>query len=386
MMTFAVMVWVQAAMQSSAFEANLRCLDSEKALYLAESGAQWAIIQLKQDLGWRTDSSHGFSAGYAQHNITPGQYRVVCRDPLAVESGSAVIEATGFVPLQGQYRSSRIAKLIVTLSADFKYGIFAISSVGMSGQATTDSYNSNNGSYGGPNVAQNGDVATNGEIGMSGQAYINGDASTGASGTFNNQSKVSGAITHNTNLILTAISVPSSLSALPSSGSLSLAGTSVLTLGSGDYKYSSISLSGQSRLTIVGPANIYLTSNSSLSVTGQAQLIISNTSTGPVKFYADGSILISGQGVINQLNYPGSLFLYGTENNTSSISISGQGDFYGAVYSPGSNISVSGQGDIYGLVAGLTVTTSGQASVHYDEALVDFGKTLESDIRVWLEI
>lgn len=386
MMVFGVLIWTQASMQSSDFEVNLRNLDSERALYLAESGVQWAASRLKQDIGWRTDSNHGYPSGYAQHNITPGQYNVICRDPQGLESGSAVIKSTGYVPIQGQYRGSRIAKLIITLSAGFRYGIFAVSSVSLSGQAETDSYDSNNGSYGLGNIAANGDIATNGEISLSGQAYINGDASTGQSGTFNQQTKVSGTITHNTNLLLNSVTVPGALVSLPSSGSLSLAGTTTATLNPGDYKYSSISLSGQSILTIIGPANIYLTGSSSLSVTGQAQMVISNASTGPVKIYADGGILISGQGVVNQLSYPGSLFLYGTDTNTSNISISGQGNFYGAIYSPGSNISISGQGDIYGLVAGYTITSSGQAEIHYDEALVEFGKTLESDTRTWEEI
>lgn len=387
MMLFAVLIWAQAAMQSSDFEVNLRNLESEKALYLAESGAQWAASQLKQDFGWRTDSDHGYPSGYAQHNITPGQYRAICRNPQGSETGSAVIESTGYVPIQDQYRGSRVAKLIITLSAGFRYGIFAVTSVNMSGQAFTDSYDSSVGSYGAfGNIGENGDVATNGDITLSGQAYIYGDASTGPSGVFDQDEDVEGEITHNTNLLLPSVSAPAELVSLPSSGSLSLSGTTTMTLNPGNYKYSSISLSGQSVLTIVGPANIYLTGSNSLSISGQAKMIISSASTGPVKIYADGNISISGQGVINQLNYPGSLFLYDTGSSTQNISISGQGDFYGAIYAPTANISISGQGDIYGLVAGYTTTISGQASIHYDEALVEFGKTLESDIRVWEEI
>lgn len=387
MMVFGVLIWTQTSMQSSDFEVNLRNLDSERALYLAESGVQWAASRLKQDIGWRTDSNHGYPSGYAQHNITPGQYNVICRDPQGLENGSAVIESTGYVPIQNQYRGSRVAKLIITLSPGFKYGIFAVSAVSLNGEAFTDSYNSTLGSYGAfGNIGQNGDVSTNGDITLSGEAYINGDASTGPSGTFNQQTKVSGTITHNINLLLPSVSVPAELVSLPSSGSLSLSGTNTMTINPGDYKYSSISLSGHSILTIVGPANIYLTSSPSLRVTGEAQMVISNASTGPVKFYADGGILIGGEGVINQLNYPASLFLYGTASGTQSISISGEGDFYGAVYAPNANISISGEGELFGLVAGNTVTVNGEANIHYDEALVEFGKALESDTRVWEEI
>lgn len=387
MMLFGVLLWSQTAMQSSDFLVNLCNLDSEKALYLAESGAQWGVSKIKQDFGWRTDPTHGYASGYAQHNITPGQYRVVCRDPTGGESGSAVIESTGYVPIQNQYRGTRVTKLIITLSAGYRYGIFAVSSVSLSGQAFTDSYDSSDGSYGvSGNIGENGDVATNGDIALSGQAYIYGDASTGPSGSFDQDEDVEGEITHNTTLILPSIAVPSELTGLASSGSLSLSGTTTMTLNPGDYKYSSISLSGQSALTIVGPVNIYLTGSNSLSISGQARLIISSASTGPVKIYSDGNVSVSGQGVINQLSYPGSLFLYGTSSGSQNISISGQGDFYGAVYAPNANISISGQGDLFGLVAGNTVTTSGQANIHYDETLVEFGKTLESDTRVWEEI
>ena len=114
MMLFGILGWTLALMQSADFQQNERNLDSERALFLADSGAQWALKELSLSLSWRTDSAHGYSNGYAQHDLAAGQYRVICRDPQGTEQGSAVIESTGYVPFQLNYNAMRSVKLTVT--------------------------------------------------------------------------------------------------------------------------------------------------------------------------------------------------------------------------------------------------------------------------------
>lgn len=118
MMLFAVLGWTLANLQSGDFEANLRNLDSEQALSLAEGGAQWALNRLSQDSGWRTTAATDCAdSGYwlaAPHSLSPGQYNICCRNPVSgTESGDAVIEARGFVPSQNNYRARREVKLMV---------------------------------------------------------------------------------------------------------------------------------------------------------------------------------------------------------------------------------------------------------------------------------
>src|SRR3990167_3544378 len=123
MMLFAVLGWTLANLQSGDFEINLRNLDSERALGLAEAGAQWALNQLSQNASWRTsaDTICNVTVGSdwsAQNlNASTGQYNiyVCCRPPQATESGDAVIESIGYAPYQSSYRAMRQVKVAVSL-------------------------------------------------------------------------------------------------------------------------------------------------------------------------------------------------------------------------------------------------------------------------------
>lgn len=120
MMLFAALGWTLANLQTGDFEANLRNLDSEQALSLAEAGSQWALNQFSQDSGWRTDAASPDSDcddanDWQLHTLGPGQYRVCCRNPVSgAEEGDAVIESQGYVPQYAtNYRAMRIIKLVV---------------------------------------------------------------------------------------------------------------------------------------------------------------------------------------------------------------------------------------------------------------------------------
>ena len=131
MMLFAVLGWTLAVMLSTDFEANLRNLDSERALGLAEAGSQWALNQLSQSGSWRTgngDSDCDDSGDWlSPHSLAPGQYSVCCRNPCSsppcgsvtvVEGGDAVIESTGYIPTQASYRAMRQVKIVVVLGGN----------------------------------------------------------------------------------------------------------------------------------------------------------------------------------------------------------------------------------------------------------------------------
>jgi hypothetical protein len=124
MMLFAVLGWTLAVMQATDFEVNTRNLDFERALGLAESGAQWALQQLKTDSGWRTDPSHGYPGNYAQHSLGFGQYRLTCADGAGVEAGKIIITSSGYIPAYTNYRTMRQIRLVVT-PGSFAYVIEA---------------------------------------------------------------------------------------------------------------------------------------------------------------------------------------------------------------------------------------------------------------------
>ncbi len=106
MLIFALLGTTLLRMQSGDFEFNRRNFDSERALYLAESGASWALVYIKSHPDWR---------GTQVHQLDYGEYSVLARDPQGSEEGDVVIESTGYIPNQANYRAKRVIKLVVTI-------------------------------------------------------------------------------------------------------------------------------------------------------------------------------------------------------------------------------------------------------------------------------
>ena len=128
MMVLGVLGWTLSNMQATDFQINAGGnLDSERALYLAEAAAQYALTQLSLNGCWRTggdcssvdsdctDNPDWLSA----HTVSPGQYRICCRQPVVgVEDGDAVIVSRGYVPQAVEpYRAMRQIKIEVELGS-----------------------------------------------------------------------------------------------------------------------------------------------------------------------------------------------------------------------------------------------------------------------------
>lgn len=106
MLLFAVLGWTVAVMQSGDFETNLRSLQSERALDLAETGAQWALGQLSLSFGCSAITGAAFP-----HTFKYGQYSCTCDD--SVENEITIV-STGYVPSQASYRAMRSVKVVIT--------------------------------------------------------------------------------------------------------------------------------------------------------------------------------------------------------------------------------------------------------------------------------
>jgi len=345
-----------------------RFVYAANAFWLAEAGIQRGLYQINNAGGSWTGWTDVNGAKQLQVTLAGrGDYNVTVSDPA---STSPLVTATGFFPGRASADAvSRAVRAHLRRSGTiFKYAAFGGTSIRMSGQATTDSYDSSLGAY---NVATNrdtnGDVGTNGDITATGSAHIYGDAGTGDTGTFSDTSKVSGSIEHENDVNLPLTSVPASLGGLSSGGTIN----STTTITAGDHKYLSISLSSKDTVTIVGPANIYLTGATAIKVSGQAQVVISSSSAGPVNIYFDGDIDLTGQGVVNNTKLPSQFILYGTNAASQDVKMAGQDDFYGAIYAPTAVMNLSGQGALFGSFIGDTVDISGQGGVHYDEQLAN---------------
>ncbi|MFH0853351.1 MAG: hypothetical protein V1853_03000 [bacterium] len=122
MMILGILGWTLAAMLATDFQANLRSFDSEKALYLADAGKEWALRKLLSNSSWNTssDSYCNQSSDWLLHNLNGGQYEVCCRGNQTGEDAFTVVEIAGYVPQKTNYLAMRKVKFLVN-AGRFRY-------------------------------------------------------------------------------------------------------------------------------------------------------------------------------------------------------------------------------------------------------------------------
>ncbi len=327
------------------------------AFQKAEAGLDQAIVELTDDQNYSGMAyiPLGDEGGYSVTVCPP-----TCGGDLTepTDANVRMIQTTGFAPdndpTSTAYSSrSVISHVNIAGSSGFDFAVFAGDSVTLNGTTSIDSYNSNDGPYGANTASANGDVGTDSvttsTVSLNGSSTINGDVTVGPSGnptdviSASSQSLITGsqtsASTEKNYQVMTSSST--------SLGSLSVSGSTKLTLAAGTYRYSSLKITGNAKIT----------------------------TTGAVKIYVDGTVNIGGGGIVNATATPSNLLVYAT--TSASVSVSGNSDFYGAVYAPASAVSVSGASDFYGAVVADSFTQSGE--FHYDEALNDLEGATDSN-------
>ena len=234
------------------------------------------------------------------------------------------------------------ALMIRDQNALFGDALFGRDYVTMSGNGVTDSYDSSAGAYGGSNVFQTGNVHSNGDITLSGNATVRGDAMSGPDHTVStsgNASVTGSKQSATSNKQLPAPTVPALAVNL---GAIKLSGNKSQTLVAGNYVASSLSISGNARLTI-------------------------DSTLGPVNLYVSGAISIAGNGINNVSSVPSKFNLVST--GTASVNFSGNANFSGTVYAPNAELNLSGNGTMYGAFVGARMRVSGNGAIHYDKVL-----------------
>lgn len=366
------------------------------ALGLAEAGVDYAIWEIKYGgadfTGWnetpsgsdiyrtsKPDFSDAAGYEYGDINITVDH---------SAEPNVITAEGT-FNSLSGPALSRTVRVLVRKHKLFGKYGVLTVERITMTGNAGTDSYDSSKGDYGASydgkiNIAQNGSILTNGTgdpaTSLTGNATVKGDADTGPEGTIakTGNASITGTESHNADEEMPPAELPQ-LSWVYC-GPLSLSGNNSLTRTTNNYQYDSINLSGNSKLTLSGEINIYVTGG--IQTSGNSQIIIEPSSK--VSAYFDGNVSVSGNGVWNKTQDPSELSFFGRPTSTS-VSLSGNSDFYGTVYAPSADLNISGNGCIYGAVGGDTLTLTGNAKVHSDEQLKNDGPAMGYEPYVWQE-
>jgi choice-of-anchor A domain-containing protein len=250
----------------------------------------------------------------------------------------------------------------------------------------------NSGSANNPKRKANGNVATDGTVTgviSVGNGQIYGIVNTGPGGTtqLGSQGSVgdiafvdggshgikSGYSRDDMNVVFSDVT-------LPSTNWVSLPSNSNIT-NSGNYTMNQIN----GNMTI-SATNVTLYLTNGISFSGNKTLNI--TSNASVTIYAGGSIDDGGNGLINNSSqHPSQLIVWGLPSLTS-ITLHGNGAFWGAIYAPEAVVNFKGGGNsggFYGALMAYNITLTGNSTFSYDESLKNlFGGTWV--VNSWKEV
>lgn len=388
---------VLSAAQGSATVNNQTRIQS---FYVAEAGLNAAIAEARSGIDTDGDGLGVLAAEpHGGGTFSTVAFLVDGATVTPVTAGTSVpgagnaelrIQSTG--TYQGVVRRLEVS-LDLGGAGGFVAGLFGDDFVTVSGTVATDSYDSSLGPYaaqatnvdgeGLPYARDDGDVGSNGPITISGTVDIRGDAVAGPSysTSISGATVVTGSIAPATSPTPLPPVVYSPPPIPPTDFQLSGKGTTAIAAG--DYHYSKFTLGGSRTLTISGDVTLYVDGDVSISGTSAIQLLPGATLTIE---HGAGSINISGTGLVNDDGRPPSLAI-NSASTTGSINISGTSDFYGAVNAPQTEVKISGTSDAYGAVIGRSITMSGTADFHYDEALGALGGGAPTyDVLSWQEL
>lgn len=252
-------------------------------------------------------------------------------------------------------------------------GVWGLEGVRVTGDASTDSYSSEEGGYGDGPIYSNGDLCSCEDIDLAGGVEIHGDAMYGEGYEFDTAGssyevwgivgehrcgpyvpdfdmEEAAAINDNGTIGLT----DAGRDPFQHPWDLRLIEDDNVTLTGGSYYFTSVTMVGQATLTVSGPTTIY----------------VSDTA----KF--------TGGGITNVTEDPANLTIYATGRN---VTFSGTSALYASVIAPDSDITMLGTVDYYGTILAETLTVHGTFNMHVDEAVVFDLFDIEPTVPVLVE-
>ena len=107
-------------------------------------------------------------------------------------------------------------------------------------------------------------------------------------------------------------------------------------------------------------------------------------------YMAGATTTISGNGLVNDSGRASAFAYYGLPSNTS-VSLTGNGAFYGTIYAPEADFTLKGSGkssvdDFTGASITKTTTMTGNFNFHYDESLIHLTTLGGFDPVAWTEL
>jgi hypothetical protein len=364
----------------------------------------------------RVLSIHGADAGieFAKHRLRSGSIpstavtysgdwgngqaftvTVSATNPLSPVAVERTITSTG----TNTSRSRTVQATMFKQLDPFRLPLFADQGVGVTGQSTIDWYDSRVGPYTGiPSPPHHAHIRSNQGISVAGGADVYGDATPGPGYTTTvcNNCFVAGSTAPATETLsypLPDVSVPetdndnTNICAVandctsgvwsPSTKTIAVSNGAKLTLRSGTYNLCRLQVSSGTGVTIAlvpsdGPIRIYF------SAPGTSPC---GTQTDPIDIKG-GTWSLPGQVAPNF-----QMYVRGSTTQSTAVTVKAGGVFMGGIYAPASNVTITAQGDLYGAFVGKTLSMSGGGDLHYDRALGGSGSAgTPWTQKLWLEL
>ncbi|HEY0968173.1 MAG TPA: hypothetical protein VGD88_12350 [Opitutaceae bacterium] len=380
-----------------------RSFHQQAAFNLAEAGAEealWSFNQaaLASPAAWTDWTDDGSSAwrkfdGFSFGAAATGSVKVYIDNKAPAAGVRPRIIAQALVEAPGESGVTKMLEITLARRSLFANGLMARNSIRFSGTRTSvDSWNSDPDSnaataaipYSVPVRNDRGTVASMSVLNTAvlvQQATVWGYVSTGGEQPAVGTQGLIGpfgtpAGTIHPGRVATDFNADLPSVALPAGGTvLASVGATLGTLGTTtSWRIPGIALRGRDTLTILGDVTIILTGGPgtrALDVTGNASIIIAPNSS--LKVYAEGDILIAGNGLANPNHQPVSAQFWGVGEPVmpQTIHLAGNGALKAVVYAPYADVQINGNGDVMGSVVGNTITLNGNADFHYDESLAN---------------
>ena len=237
-------------------------------------------------------------------------------------------------------------------------GFVGIESADLRNNIGTNSYNSDNGNYGGANQLNNGDVCSGGPVTLASGADIVGDAmgssvtiAQGSGATISGTRTESPAVLDYPSVDFSQVndnktSEINTESPPPygnefyndSTGDLIIDQGKNLTLSEGTYRFRDLFLRGGSTLSIQGEVKIYI----------EREMIFDNGTVANLSQVPANMQIFVGAGPVN---------------------IQGGNQLYASIYAPDADVNVANGSGFFGSIIGKTLVAAGGAGLFFDETL-----------------
>jgi len=339
-----------------AIRATERYQNRVLAFNAGEAGIDFALRELSTNALRRTGTA---STAYTSPDISLGQHAFrYTISPVAGQPMIRRIDAEGCAPdCDTDSRAYQISKIAVYASITepapppslFEYGIYAKNSITLDGlkACAFDSYNSNQGAYGGSNVSSEGAIAA--DTAGAGQIFLKNT-------TVNGSALVADEGTPGIVIETQKATISGSQSQLPEDWVLP-------EMPAMPETHTNIDLSNVTSVLPALPAGTYHTP--SIKITGLGTV----PTSGVVKIYVDGEVDMAGNGITVPNNHPGNLTIL--SEGAVKIDLAGNGSFYGGIFAPNADVTSTGNGDVFGAIVSQNFSSTGNGAVHFDLAMKD---------------